>query len=93
MRKQTRCRDCGNVVAADGVREEFEISKLLGKTLVPIGATGHVARALWEEVSTDLSTLFPNANVASEVEKIGSEESTVEEIVQATLAILKKGST
>jgi hypothetical protein len=80
----------GSVVEANGVREEFEISKALGKTLIPIGATGHVAKHLWEEMNGDLNTYFPGIDVSSEFATLGNESASATEIVEATLRIISK---
>lgn len=46
-------------VLADGVMEEFESARRLGRLLVPIGATGGAAEKIWEIVSADQKTLCP----------------------------------
>lgn len=82
----------GTIVEANGVREEFEIALTQGKTLIPIGATGFVARDLWTLVSTNLATHFPARDVASEFTTLGSEDSSPDEIVKAVLSIITKTS-
>lgn len=79
----------GAVVPANGVREEFEIAKALGKTLIPIGATGFLAKDLWDEVSANLDTAF-SGDVATEFATIGDESKPPEEIVRAVLSIINK---
>lgn len=79
----------GAVVPANGVREEFEIAKALGKTLIPIGATGFLAKDLWDEVSGNLETVFPG-DVATEFATIGDESKSPVEIVRAVLSIINK---
>jgi Sir2- and TIR-associating SLOG family len=49
----------GKVVAADGVRREFEISVKRGLHVLPVGATGHVALQLWREVMSDFHRYYP----------------------------------
>lgn len=39
----------GCSVLSDGMREEYEISKSNNNTVLPIGATGFMAKQLWEE--------------------------------------------
>ena len=36
-----------NLVAADGVRKEFEIAKKQKVLLIPVGATGSMAKMFW----------------------------------------------
>lgn len=80
----------GNVVDADGVIEEFEIASDLGKYLIPIGATGHAAKKLWERVSSKLDQYFPDGGVKGHFKTLGKESSTNEELVDAVIGILKQ---
>ena len=43
----------GKIVDSDGMQEEFDISKINGNTLLPVGGTGSISRNLWESVSND----------------------------------------
>ncbi len=49
----------GAVVDADGVREEFKVAVANMLPVVPVGCTGSVAAALYDTVTTDLSTYLP----------------------------------
>ncbi|QDU23535.1 SIR2 family protein [Urbifossiella limnaea] len=80
----------GEVVEADGVVEEFEIGSHFGKYLIPIGATGHAARKLWQRVSSDLDRYFPEGGVKGHFKVLGKETSTCEELVDAVSGILKQ---
>jgi len=51
--------EAGNVVPANGVRREFDIAKEKGLLLIPIGATGFVAKELWQEVTKNFATHYP----------------------------------
>lgn len=51
--------EAGKVVSANGVRREFEIAKDKGLLLIPVGATGFVAKELWEEVTKNFATYYP----------------------------------
>jgi hypothetical protein len=44
---------------ADGVMEEFESAKRLGRILIPVGATGGAAAKIWKIVERDFDTLCP----------------------------------
>lgn len=50
----------GKIVQADGMREEYEISKKNGIKLIPIGNTGYMANELWNEVFANFQTFFKN---------------------------------
>ena len=80
----------GNVVDADGVIEEFEIASGFGKYPIPIGATGHAARKVWEQVNGKLDTYFPAGGVKGHFKILGKESSTNEELIDAVVGILKQ---
>lgn len=80
----------GETVPADGVRKEVEIARELGKLVVPVGATGHVAREYWELCKNSPADFVGAANVANHLATIGDENAEVDSIVQAVIAILKQ---
>lgn len=47
------------VVLSDGVAQEFEIAREKGLALIPVGATGFMARQLWDKVMADLAAYYP----------------------------------
>ena len=49
----------GTVIPSNGVEEEVEIALRLGKPIIPIGATGHVAEAIWKEASLSPDKYLP----------------------------------
>jgi hypothetical protein len=80
----------GKTVIASGVMKEFEITKRLKKYPIPVGATGHAARRIWEEVNGSLDRFFPNGGVKGHFQTLRDTESTNEEIVEAIFAIEKQ---
>ena len=48
----------GTVVDADGMEEEFELARQLGLHVIPIGASGFVARKLWDRAMADIATFL-----------------------------------
>ena len=80
----------GSVEDANGVFEEFEIASSLGKYLIPIGATGHAAKKLWEKVSGDPDKYFPDGGVKRHFKTLGKDTRTDEELVDAVIGILKQ---
>lgn len=87
---------CGNkldgdtAVTAGGVLEEWEIAKRLGKYPIPVGATGHAARQIWEEVTASLDTYYPKGGVQKHFKTLGDENSSNEEILEAVFSVIKK---
>lgn len=80
----------GKVVPADGVRQEVDIARSQGKIIVPIGATGHVAKEVWDEMHADLPEHYGTANVAEYFETLGNAAATPEKLVKAVIGILKQ---
>jgi hypothetical protein len=44
---------------AEGVVEEFEMAKRLGRGIIPLGVTGGASLAIWRKVEGDYSTFWP----------------------------------
>jgi hypothetical protein len=80
----------GKTVIASGVMKEFEITKRLNKYPIPVGATGHAARRIWEEVNGSLDRFFPNGGVKEHFQTLRDTKSTNEEMVEAIFAIAKR---
>ena len=49
----------GQIVKADGVRAEFEIAKTYNLRLIPIGSSKWMAEELWNAVTQEIETYFP----------------------------------
>jgi hypothetical protein len=77
----------GKSVVSAGVLEEFRIAQELGKRPIPIGATGHAARQIWQEVFQSLDTFFPEGGVKEHFAVLGDDAKTNDEIVNAVFAI------
>ena len=82
--------DKGNTVPASGVLQEFEIAKELGVYPIPVGATGHAAREIWNSVNTNLPSFFPGFDVNTNFHILNNEKKSNEEIVEAIFAIIKR---
>lgn len=79
----------GNTVPADGVREEFRITRELGKFSIPVGATGDIAKEIWDEVTASQNKFFPGVNVKKPLQILGDVTRTNEELVDAIFSIIK----
>jgi hypothetical protein len=80
----------GAVVPADGVRQEVEIARAQDKAIIPVGATGHVARELWEQCRAKPTEWFADIDVSSKLAVIGDEAAGNDAIVQAIIDMLKQ---
>jgi hypothetical protein len=79
----------GAVVPADGVRQEVEIARAQNKHIIPVGATGHVARELWEQCLSKPSDFLGGADVTEQLAVLGDHQSSVPALVQAVVEILR----
>ena len=52
----------GGIVPSNGMREEFDLCVERGAYPLPIGATGFMARELWEAMNRDLTKFYPAAS-------------------------------
>ncbi len=89
---------CGNkldldgrtVVNANGVLEEFQIAKDLGKYPIPIGASGHAAKLIWEEVLNNLAGFYPGQQLRPCFETLGDPQKTDQELVEAVFSVIER---
>lgn len=81
----------GNVILADGMREEFNIAIELGLFPIPIGCSGYMANVLWEEVSKQLPAYFDTTNkqLVSAFNKLNDKIDKPEQIISYVLEILE----
>jgi len=84
--------DSNSPIPADGVREEFDIgiTAPLHSYPIPVGATGHVAQQIWQQVSQEPQRFYSSINVARELEILGEPTRTDEELLQAIFDIIRK---
>lgn len=76
------------VVDADGVRKEYEIAQKNGLLLAPIGGTGFVAKALWEEQKASQRGLAVPAGFVGALEKLGDEPGKLGELLEQIKELL-----
>lgn len=79
-----------DIVLADGVRREFEIAVDHGLSVVPIGATGYMARELWNQVSGSMETYFPgkNGDIKAKFDQLGVEVEKPAELISKILDLI-----
>ena len=80
----------GTVVSADGVRQEVQIAREQGKAIIPVGATGHIARELWEECRAKPLDFLGDIDVAGQIDILGNEAAGTGPIVEAIIDILRE---
>jgi hypothetical protein len=79
----------GNIVVADGMLQEFEICKQLGKHPIPVGSTGYASEIIWREVTQDLGHYFGRFPVEAHFNTLGDPTKSNEDIVHAVLSIIR----
>ncbi len=78
-----------NIVKANGVIEEFEISKSKGLFLLPISTTGYIAEDLFTElVKNDYYILLKNSTIDNALKILGSTKDQ-DEIINQIINIIK----
>ncbi len=82
--------DGDQVRLSNGMREEFEIAKEEGLFLLPIGATGSMAKELWDEVSGSFDEYngTHKEEIKEKIELLGTVGMDLDSIHEHTMAIL-----
>jgi hypothetical protein len=88
---------CGNRLAGDtrivepaeGVQEEYSLTKELMKCPIPVGATGWVANSIWNNMNESLNDFFPGIDINGHFAILGNPRKTEEDFVSAIISILK----
>jgi hypothetical protein len=78
----------GKVVLADGVKKEFEIALEKNAVVIPIGATGYVAKELWQIVSEKRQTEFESDNLRSLFEQLNDDTKAPEQLIDNTIQLI-----
>jgi len=79
----------GGISLSQGVREEVDIAHRLGKHVIPLGVTGHVAAELWQQAIANPPSFLPGLDVGKPLGVLGDNSASEDAIVDATFAILK----
>lgn len=80
----------GGVVISPGVLEEVEIALREGKYIIPMGATGHAARTIWEKAVADPEKFLPGLRARRELTVLGDSNATNEQLLNALFVLLGK---
>lgn len=73
-----------------GVLEEVDIALREQKRVIPIGATGHAARNVWEKAVADPERYLPGLKSTKELSALGDSNATNEQLSNALFALLGK---
>nr|VFK80860.1 MAG: SIR2-like domain-containing protein [Candidatus Kentron sp. SD] len=87
-RKQSK--GTGETELSPGVFEEVDIALREGKPAVPIGATGHAAKEIWEQAIAEPERYLPGIEAREALETLGDASATNEQLLNALFEILEK---
>nr|VFK23157.1 MAG: SIR2-like domain-containing protein [Candidatus Kentron sp. MB]VFK28338.1 MAG: SIR2-like domain-containing protein [Candidatus Kentron sp. MB]VFK74210.1 MAG: SIR2-like domain-containing protein [Candidatus Kentron sp. MB] len=73
-----------------GVFEEVDIALRERKTVIPIGATGHAAKEIWEKAMAEPECYLPGIEIKGELETLGDPNATNEQLLDALFKLLAK---
>lgn len=79
----------GDIIFANGMREEFDISIEKGSIPIPVGAFGYMAKELWKIVMNDFDKYVPLSELKPYYEIIGDEKTSVEDILKSVIRIVE----
>lgn len=82
----------GRVETSPGVLEEVEIAKRQGKVILPVGATGYAARAVWESAVANPGAFLPGVTPANDLKVLGDTTASNETILSALFRLLSKAA-
>lgn len=80
----------GKPIHSNGVEEEVEIALGLGKPIIPIGMSGHVAHDVWLRAMNGPQEFLPGLDCAAELTILGDDGSSVEQVIAAVSALLER---
>lgn len=83
----------GAPILSNGVEEEVKIALRLGKPVIPIGATGHVAQQVWQAAAADPESYLPGIQCDDQLQCLGSNRASVAEMIAAAAVLLERGET
>jgi len=81
--------ETGSVVSAEGVRAEYRLARELGKYPLPIGASGWMAKELWQEVLVDFDGIFPAKTPRRDYRRLGSAQASNDELIDALFRLIR----
>ncbi|MDR9857674.1 SIR2 family protein [Paenibacillus sp. VCA1] len=80
----------GDIIDANGMIEEFEISLSHRVIPIPIGATGFTAKKIWETVLRDFDRYVPDAELKDKYQLLGDTSQTDEVLIRSVIEIVNK---
>jgi len=82
--------ESGVPVLSSGVEEEVQIALRLGKPVIPIGVSGHIAHRLWQKATEFPDRFLPGLKATSELAVLGDQCASNGDLVNAVLELLDR---
>jgi hypothetical protein len=76
------------VVAAEGVKKEFEVARGERVLPIPIGATGHIAEELWREVRNSPETYYGDSRATVALDRLAPGCTDLADLLDAVFEII-----
>jgi hypothetical protein len=86
-----KASDTGGIQRSNGVVEEVKIAQALGKIIIPLGMTGHVAADVWGRAMSDPAAFLPGLDVQQYLGVLGDATASDDTLIDAVFAILESG--
>lgn len=83
-----KVNEAGDVVDANGMIEEFEITVEKRVIPIPVGVTGFTAKKIWDIVMDDFDLYVPENTLEQLYRNLGDEGQTDSEIIDTVIAIV-----
>ena len=85
-----KANESGVPVLSAGVEEELQIAMRLGKPVIPIGVSGHVAHQLWLQAIARPDHFLPGLQAGPELAVLGDQGASNEHLVNAVVTLLER---
>jgi len=81
----------GKTVLADGVEEEFKIAEEMNLSVLPIGASGWMAKELWDRVVASWEGYFPGSTeeLKKSFQKLGEDVDNPDQLLSRIIETLE----
>lgn len=82
--------ETNKIIDANGMLEEFNISKENGAIPIPVGATGFTSKVLWQELMNDFDNYVGIEVLKPLYTDLGDESKTPEELIETVVKIINQ---
>lgn len=85
-------KTAGGTETSPGVLQEVEIALREGKRIIPIGATGHAARKVWEQATAHPEKYLAGIKGKKELQVLGDASASNKKLIDAVFDLLAKAA-